>query len=593
MARKLLILASREPIPDRLLEVLDAARTALLGRRNILVSGGTGSGKTTLLNALVELLPADDRIVSIEDTLELRIDRKNCVRFEARGIDGESVTIRDLVKHALRHRPDHIVVGEVRGGEAADLLQALNTGHGGSLTTIHANNAESALSRLATCAMQGETDLPWEVTCRGVVDGISMVIHMTRREGKRYVEEALHVGDYDAAKRRWHYRPVAFADPQLKLAAGAVMPDNAARTMRLRRAGIVRAMLLLVRGYNAAKNLCLTAPIWSVKHDKDMEACEDMNDKSKPALSLVTPQARHHFTLADQVNQLVGASEADPEMGFMTRLMALCSLPRSNPGDRYQYTRINGPYKLIMSRTGDYKLPFGHIPRLLLGWVCTEAVRTQSPRLVLGKTLSDFMRVVGIDPAGASYARVRNQMKRLFSCSVVLIYTGAGRESQVNTLFVDRTDFWWTDDKPGSKGQNTIELSHNFFNEIIHHPVPLDLHILKALSRCSLGLDLYQWLNYRTFALDRPLRVSWTQIYRQFAQDPSRAHSKHHVAEFRRDVLRGATKDQDSVAGPGLCHASGNPGIVTNNNSIRPAASISSAPTLNGRVSAANEDRPN
>ena len=85
-----------------------------------------------LLNALVELLPADDRIVSIEDTLELRIDRKNCVRFEARGIDGESVTIRDLVKHALRHRPDHIVVGEVRGGEAADLLQALNTGHGGS-----------------------------------------------------------------------------------------------------------------------------------------------------------------------------------------------------------------------------------------------------------------------------------------------------------------------------------------------------------------------------------------------------------------------------------------------------------------------------
>ena len=113
-------------------EVLDEARAALLERRNILVSGGTGSGKTTLLNALVELLPADDRIVSIEDTLELRIDRKNCVRFEARGIDSKSVTIRDLVRHALRHRPDHIVVGEVRGGEAADLLQALNTGHSGS-----------------------------------------------------------------------------------------------------------------------------------------------------------------------------------------------------------------------------------------------------------------------------------------------------------------------------------------------------------------------------------------------------------------------------------------------------------------------------
>ena len=143
----------------------------------------TGSGKTTLLNALIELLPDDERIVAIEDTLELRIERSNCVRFEARGLATGAVTIRDLVRHALRHRPDHIVVGEVRGGEAADLLQALNTGHGGSLTTVHANNAESALSRIASCAMQGGGELPWEVTCRGVVDGIAMVIHMTRREG--------------------------------------------------------------------------------------------------------------------------------------------------------------------------------------------------------------------------------------------------------------------------------------------------------------------------------------------------------------------------------------------------------------------------
>ena len=115
--------------------VLGAARSALLARRNILVSGGTGSGKTTLLNALIELLPEDERIVAIEDTLELRIDRANCLRFEAGAVGTETpVSIRDLVRHALRHRPDHIVVGEVRGGEAADLLQALNTGHGGSLT---------------------------------------------------------------------------------------------------------------------------------------------------------------------------------------------------------------------------------------------------------------------------------------------------------------------------------------------------------------------------------------------------------------------------------------------------------------------------
>ena len=188
--------------------VLCEAELVLQSRRNILVSGGTGSGKTTLLNALIELLPDDERIVAIEDTLELRIDRSNCVRFEARGLQEGAVTIRDLVRHALRHRPDHIVVGEVRGGETADLLQALNTGHGGSLTTVHANNAESALSRIASCAMQGGGELPWEVTCRGVVDGISMVIHMTRREGRRFVEEALRVQGYDAAENRWLIEPI-------------------------------------------------------------------------------------------------------------------------------------------------------------------------------------------------------------------------------------------------------------------------------------------------------------------------------------------------------------------------------------------------
>ena len=188
--------------------VKEAAERMLYTRRNILVSGGTGSGKTTLLNALIELLPDDERIVSIEDTLELRIEHSNCVRFEARGLATGAVTIRDLVRHALRHRPDHIVVGEVRGGEAADLLQALNTGHGGSLTTVHANNAESALSRLASCAMQGGGELPWEVTCRGVVDGIALVIHMSRSDGRRFVEEALLVKGYDAPQNRWLIEPI-------------------------------------------------------------------------------------------------------------------------------------------------------------------------------------------------------------------------------------------------------------------------------------------------------------------------------------------------------------------------------------------------
>ena len=194
-------LVGQGALPEKVFLV---ARDALRSRRNILVSGGTGSGKTTLLNALIELLPEEERIVAIEDTLELRIDRTNCLRFEAGAVGTETpVSIRDLVRHALRHRPDHIVVGEVRGGEAADLLQALNTGHGGSLTTVHANNASSALSRLASCAMQAGGALPWEVTCRGVVDGISLVVHMTRRRGRRFVEEALRVKGYDSAANRW------------------------------------------------------------------------------------------------------------------------------------------------------------------------------------------------------------------------------------------------------------------------------------------------------------------------------------------------------------------------------------------------------
>ena len=181
----------------------DEAERVLHTRRNILLSGGTASGNTTLLNVLIALIPDDQRIVAIEDTLELRIDSPNRVRFEARRLQQGALTIRDLVRHALRHRPDHIVVGEVRGAEAADLLQALNTGHGGSLTTVHANNAESALSRIASCALQGGGELPWEVTCRGVVDGIAMVIHMTRHEGRRFAEEAVFVKGYEARNNQW------------------------------------------------------------------------------------------------------------------------------------------------------------------------------------------------------------------------------------------------------------------------------------------------------------------------------------------------------------------------------------------------------
>ena len=132
-----------------------------------------------------------------------------------------------------------------------------------------------------------------------------------------------------------------------------------------------------------------------------------------PAIRDAAPGARRGFTLADQVNQLVAASEADPDLGFMARTMALCSLPRTNPRDRLRYVRRNGPYTLVMNAGGLYRLPFGHLPRLLMAWISTEAVRTQSRVLVLGDSLSDFMRELGIYSSdGKAYTRLRNQMDR-------------------------------------------------------------------------------------------------------------------------------------------------------------------------------------
>ena len=124
---------------------------------------------------------------------------------------------------------------------------------------------------------------------------------------------------------------------------------------------------------------------------RKMKAAFEWNDWPVP-----TPQSFHHWTLARQVDHLITAREAEPDLGFMVRLMALCSLPRTNPGRRIQYKRVNGPYTLIMTATGNAKLPYGNLPRLLMAWVSTEAVRTQRRELILGRSLSEFMRKLDI-----------------------------------------------------------------------------------------------------------------------------------------------------------------------------------------------------
>ena len=266
-----------------------------------------------------------------------------------------------------------------------------------------------------------------------------------------------------------------------------------------------------------------------------------------------SPQSRHHFTQADQVNALVGASEADPDLGFMARLLALCSLPRTNPGDRHQYERVNGPFRLTLSRTGRHKLPYGSLPRLLLAWVCTEAVQTKSRELVLGNSLAQFMRTLGIyNSGGHPQTRLRNQMKRLFSASISLAYESGNDEVSIRSPITDHSEFWWNERRPDERSlwQSKVELGEKFFQEIIRHPVPLNMNTLRALRRSPLGLDLYLWLVYGTFSLKGPKPLSWARLYQQFGADPAKAEDGRVVDNFRTKCLRELMKIK--TAWPGL-----------------------------------------
>ena len=292
------------------------------------------------------------------------------------------------------------------------------------------------------------------------------------------------------------------------------------------------------------------------------DALADLGGPVK-AIRVASPQALHHFTQADQVNQLVEASEADPDLGFMARLLALCSLPRSNPGNRKEYKRVNGPFTLYMVAGGGNKLPFGNLPRLILAWISTEAVRTRSRVLILGPSLAKFMKTLGVYSSGGGNAgvKLRNQMRRLFGCTVQLSYKEGNEEQFVNSPIAARGKYWWNPNNNSAlPGWNsTIVIGEDLFNEIIRHPVPLDMNTLTALKRSTLGLDLYLWLVYRTFALRAPLRLSWQQVYGQFGRHPDKASDKNTVQMFRRAALRELKKIK--LAWPSLNYATA-PGVL-------------------------------
>ena len=180
-------------------KLADRLKEYVLVRKNILISGGTGTGKTTILNILGKFIPQVDRVLLIEDTAEIQLAQPNLVRFEARQAQNglPAVAIRDLLKAALRHRPDRIILGEIRGGEAFDLLQLLNTGHSGTLSTIHANSAKQGLARFTSCVLQSGVDLPYRAIKTNIADSLNVVVQVERRPGRRYISEVLEINSYD------------------------------------------------------------------------------------------------------------------------------------------------------------------------------------------------------------------------------------------------------------------------------------------------------------------------------------------------------------------------------------------------------------
>lgn len=183
-------------------QMAEFLRACVMARLNIIISGGTGSGKTTLLNVLSGFIPEVERIVTIEDAAELNLQQDHVFRMETKPTDIEgknSVTIRDLVKNSLRMRPDRIVVGEVRGGEALDMLQAMNTGHDGSLTTLHANTPRDGLSRLETMCMMSGMELPIKVIRQQIASAIDLIVQQSRlKDGSRKVTAITEVAGMES-----------------------------------------------------------------------------------------------------------------------------------------------------------------------------------------------------------------------------------------------------------------------------------------------------------------------------------------------------------------------------------------------------------
>ena len=256
----------------------------------------------------------------------------------------------------------------------------------------------------------------------------------------------------------------------------------------------------------------------------------------------LTPQ-----TIDDLINQALAIEDEQAQeagaLGFMARAMVQATLPHSKVAGN-EFTRVNGNYSLSIMAPSAIGLPYGTIPRLLLAWLTTEAVKTKSRELELGDSLSGFMAELDMMPTGGrwgSITRLKDQSRRLFSSSITAVYENGPGFAVINQAVADKAQFWWDNKHPEQAGlwKSTVTLSENFFNEVIDRPVPIDMRAIRALKKSPLALDIYSWLTYRASYLKRPTVIPWSSLALQFGSNYAelRNFKTAFMAELKKVVL--------------------------------------------------------
>lgn len=248
------------------------------------------------------------------------------------------------------------------------------------------------------------------------------------------------------------------------------------------------------------------------------------------------PRSRYRRPFLERALAIdVPAAPSSGALGFMARTLVQATLPHRDPKTN-EFTRVNGQYTLTLLAPSSIGLPYGSVPRLLLAWITTEAVRTQQPILHLGSSLTQFMRHLELTATGGrcgSITRLRDQMQRLFATSITGIYSGPDHWRLDALRVADSTQLWWHPQQPNASvgWASTLTLGHTFYREVIDRPVPVDLRVLKALRQSPLALDIYCWLTYRFSYLRYPTLITWEVLQAQFGAD------YHHTYHFRERFL--------------------------------------------------------